>query len=472
MKKKIFMILTAALISMTAVFAQGKPVVVVVPFDAKNVSQDDVDIISDVFLSEYTSTNKATVVDRSNFDKIKAQQKFELSDWSDSAKVTELGKALNAHQIITGQISQFGSQLVISIKLTDIKTTELLATTTKRVANMDLLFDECSKLAKDLSLKAAIPVEYPIGSKGPGGGTVYAVEGDWRWEVSGVSEKLSNNYKSYYNYISNGYMDWEMPTAADARLIDKNLVKQGIILADRGLWIYDSSASGGTWDPCWKYYSFSDNNNSSTSVFRAVRKFNVNDTEYKDPIIGLWNVKIYPSNLGQNLSKLLTNSKFADKFPLEFQILFEEDGRCRFYYYKIKITHTYYTAKEKIGKPEQVWADEIENVVISSLEKKENYSWKREYSSWDSDLKQKKYAYHIYDDAGNIIAYIGAATPANTYVLQDQSPDIIYFSNKSNICSYTKNTTRRVLKQEKYTSKYTDTSSLNIGYTSMEKVAD
>ncbi|MBO5608146.1 MAG: hypothetical protein J5930_09665 [Treponema sp.] len=404
--KKIFMILVAALMTVTAVFAQGKPVVVVVPFDAKNVSQDDVDIISEVFQAEYTSTGKATVVDRGSFDKIKAQQKFELSDWSDSAKVTELGKSLNAHQIITGQISQFGSQLVISIKLTDVKTTELLATTTKRVANMDLLFDECSKLAKDLSLKAAIPVEYPIGSKGPAGGTVYAVEGDWRWEVSEVlSVSGKPNLENYFMLITDGYIqDWFPPTKSDAELIEKNLVKQGILLSNKALWVYDSSARGDSWDPSIKYYSFQNGSDSSTAVTRAVRKFNVNDpTKPQDAVIGMWKGSMELGDIGDKCFSS-TNYDLASKlrdavrneFPLEVTLILEPDRTCKVYYYEITGTQT--VDREVTKKNGEVIKSNTVRASVN-LKKMDKCTWSKDYYG-----SYNTFYYAISDESGNIIA--------------------------------------------------------------------
>ena len=50
-------------------FSQSKPVVVVAPFDAKDIEQSEMDILTEVFISEYANTRKADVVDRNSFDK-------------------------------------------------------------------------------------------------------------------------------------------------------------------------------------------------------------------------------------------------------------------------------------------------------------------------------------------------------------------------------------------------------------------
>lgn len=329
--KKIAMFLALLFAAMVSVMAQKRPVVVIVPFDAKNVNRDEVDVISDVFLSEYTSTGKATVVDRSSFDKIKVQHKFESSDWSNAEKVAELGKALNANQIITGQVSQFGNQLVCTIKLLDVNTTEIISSTVRRVANMDALFEECTKLSTEIAAKAALSVnDYKIGSKGLGGGTVFAIEGDLRWEVS-EALKVSGRGEVWnisHTYISNGiFQDWNMPTISDAELIYNNLVKGGYLIASGLIYIGEYGK---------EYFSLKDGQSSysswgETPVVRLVRKFNINDTTPNEEVVGNWqgawnlsNINTYDSEEYIEILKTL-NQKSYSKEPLLFRISIRND---------------------------------------------------------------------------------------------------------------------------------------------------
>lgn len=432
------MIFTVLVATVTIAFAQAKPVVVVVPFEAKGVNQDDVDIISEVFLSEYTSTGKATVVDRSSFDKIKAQQKFEASDWSNNDKVSQLGKALNAHQIITGQISQFGSQLVCSIKLIDVNTTEIIATTTKRVANMDVLFDECMKLAKELASKAAIPVLYPIGSKGPAGGLVYAIEGDWRWEVSDILTE-NKNLAAYYNYIVNGYQDWEPPTSADAELINKNLVTQGLIMSNKGLWCYYANASGASYDPKFKFYKFQSGNDSSTSVSRAIRKFNVNDTEIKDDIVGKWECDINISNLSLykygyihddeelNVFRSKLQNAVGKDFPIHVTLILYSDRKCIVEYQTLTVYQTISYSRKKGGfKPDSHYV----TAAVSVINFITDGTWEKQ--AYDCDGKIG-YTYRVFDDKRECFASFAGNQLTTSYLGMD---DRIFTGNATKIYIY------------------------------------
>ena len=280
-------------------FAQSRPVVVIVPFDAKGVSQDEVDIISEVFLSEYASTGKSTVVDRGSFDKIAAQQNFQLSDWSDSNKVAEMGRALNAQQIITGQIAQFGSQLVCTVKCIDVNTTEVISSTVKRVATMDALFDTCTALSRDIAAKASMSVkEYRIGDKGPAGGIIFAIEGDNRWEVSENLGEYSFDKieKIAESYEAGGFHDWQIPSVSELTTIYDNLVKTGSI-SNTGIFWSNTKRWPNSFSDRW-YISFlsGEQDSSSTSYTHSVRlvhKFDIkNPTPKKEPLLGRWKASL------------------------------------------------------------------------------------------------------------------------------------------------------------------------------------
>ena len=183
------------LIALTAFFvmrlsAQYKPVVVIAPFDAKGVSKDEADVITEIFTSEYAGTGKANVVDRNSFDKIRAQLSFQTSDWSNTEKVAQLGKALNASQVVVGQLLKFREQIVATIKIIDVNTTTILASHTEKVSDIESLFDKTSDICEKLAKAARgggkvnpFPKDftpepygkYKVDDEGPGGGIVFYV---------------------------------------------------------------------------------------------------------------------------------------------------------------------------------------------------------------------------------------------------------------------------------------------------------
>lgn len=157
---------------------QQKTVAVVVPFDSSGVPQEEVDVVYRMFLSEFVRTGKCTVVDRSSFDKIKAQQNFQLSDWSNNDKVAKLGKALNANVVVTGQAMKFRAQVMFIVQILDVNSTEIISSSDERVGDVDELFSRfpamCREITKNFSkLQTATVEHYEIGDKGPGGGYVF-----------------------------------------------------------------------------------------------------------------------------------------------------------------------------------------------------------------------------------------------------------------------------------------------------------
>lgn len=235
--KKNILLYVLTLCFLIPVFGQSKPTVVIVPFDAHGVPADEVEILTDSFINEYAGTNVAKIVDRGSFDKIAREQKFQASEWSATEKIASLGKALNANQMITGQVSKFGDMVIFNLKCIDVNTTEIIYSIPAKKMNSTMqIFDSIPQIAKDISTQAkySMNIPYPIGSKGPAGGYVFAVDGDKRWEVSESIDYREYDYypckESIRNYIQNKYRDWQVPTKSHLIDIFNNLCKKGLLL--------------------------------------------------------------------------------------------------------------------------------------------------------------------------------------------------------------------------------------------------
>lgn len=175
--KKIISIFILCCLSV-ALFSQqsAKPKVVIVPFDAKGVPQDEADVVTELFISEYAATGKATVPDRNSFDKLAKEQSFQASSWSDSEKIAKLGKAINANQAVVGQIMKFREEVIVTIKVIDINTTEILSSKTERLKDISQLFDKIPGICRELAEKSNyVPMQYKVGDEGEGGGIVFYV---------------------------------------------------------------------------------------------------------------------------------------------------------------------------------------------------------------------------------------------------------------------------------------------------------
>ena len=187
------------LVATSVTFTQEKPTVVIVPFDTVDVDKNEANVLFEVFTSDFAGLGKARVVDRNSFDKIKAQHAFQTSDWSNSDKIAQLGKALNANMVITGQLMSFKGTLVATFRMLDVNTVEIIATATERTSGTDELFGKLESMAKKLtnninsSSGSVVKTSYNIGDEGPGGGIVfyYSEEGFDVYEPDGSVKRCN-----------------------------------------------------------------------------------------------------------------------------------------------------------------------------------------------------------------------------------------------------------------------------------------
>ena len=197
--KKLCVFVLMLLVVASAVFGQEKPTVVIVPFDTVGVDETEADVLFEVFTSEFAGLGKARVVDRSSVDKIKAQHQFQNSDWSNSEKVAQLGNALNASLVITGQLMDFRGTLVATFRMLDVNTMEIVATATERTSGTDDLFGKLGNMAKKLtnninsSSGTVVKTSYNIGDEGPGGGIIfyYSEEGFDVYQADGSIKRCN-----------------------------------------------------------------------------------------------------------------------------------------------------------------------------------------------------------------------------------------------------------------------------------------
>lgn len=187
MKQKIlltvFTLFFVVCVPVAAQTAVKKPTAVVVPFEAKSsgIEQDDCDIVTESFESEYARTGNAVVVNRGTLKKIQTEQEFQNSDWSNNDKTAKLGEALNAQQIVSGQLRFYNEQLFVIVQLQDIKTLAVLASVNTRVKDVMELLDKIPQISERITAQINGEVtdafigekKWKVGEKGPGGGWIF-----------------------------------------------------------------------------------------------------------------------------------------------------------------------------------------------------------------------------------------------------------------------------------------------------------
>jgi len=160
MKKALFCIFT--LFACVGVFAQ-QPIVAVATFDTSGgITSDEAQVVTELFITELVSTGKVSVVDRINFDKLIAEMRFQSSDWSNSNKTAEIGRALNAGFIIRGQLMKMGNSIYWTATMIDVNTAQILSSARTQVGDISEIFNHLRNFCSQMVSKIPEP-NYLVG---------------------------------------------------------------------------------------------------------------------------------------------------------------------------------------------------------------------------------------------------------------------------------------------------------------------
>jgi TolB-like protein len=149
------------------VFGQANvPAIVVSTFSTRGqaVTADDAESITELFMAELAKQSGVRVVDRTSLDRVVAEMRFQTSDWSNSQKTAQLGAALNAEFLVRGQINQLGQQISFALTALDIKTLEVVSSSTQNF-NSDTIFSNGSNGIFNIMYWMAQEIASPVKTK-------------------------------------------------------------------------------------------------------------------------------------------------------------------------------------------------------------------------------------------------------------------------------------------------------------------
>jgi curli biogenesis system outer membrane secretion channel CsgG len=95
--------------------------VAVMDFQAKNVSKNVANNVSELLRVEIIKTGMYVVVERSQMDKILVEQGFQKSGCTDVSCAVEIGKLISAKKMLIGSVMKMGSKIVISGRIVDVE---------------------------------------------------------------------------------------------------------------------------------------------------------------------------------------------------------------------------------------------------------------------------------------------------------------------------------------------------------------
>jgi len=280
---------------MSALFAQNAelPRLAVVEFST-NINNDktkgDAIFVRNTVESLMISTRKYRIITRDEIDKLLANQRIQVSSISSAENIQKL-KLENISYIVTGSVDALGDNYAITVRVLDVSNGQFSHSDNAFMsANPQDMYNGINtfmtKFVVGMETKGGQLVQtgqqqnrvtYKIGDTGPGGGIVFAVEGNTGMEVSRLLGDYDWNgaIQAAKNYNGGGFTDWHLPSQGELNLIYQNLQKSGIVnLGTQWYWSSSQSSDNGR---AW-FQEFSAGgqgyiSKSSTVSVRAVRAF-------------------------------------------------------------------------------------------------------------------------------------------------------------------------------------------------------
>ena len=106
-------------------FAQ-KSNVAILQFDAANITEAEVGILTDRLSTELVKLGSFTVVERAQMEEVLKEQGLQQSGCTTSECAVEVGALLGVDKMITGSIGRIGSLFTLSARIIDVETGEIL----------------------------------------------------------------------------------------------------------------------------------------------------------------------------------------------------------------------------------------------------------------------------------------------------------------------------------------------------------
>jgi curli biogenesis system outer membrane secretion channel CsgG len=132
----------------------GKPNMAVLDFIAHDpISLSESAFVTEFFRSGIVKSEKVNLIDRKNMEQILNEQKFQMSGCTSEDCAVEMGKILNANEMVIGDIGKLGDRYIISISLVDIENGKIVYVDKTDCGSQDELEKATNELADRLLQK-------------------------------------------------------------------------------------------------------------------------------------------------------------------------------------------------------------------------------------------------------------------------------------------------------------------------------
>jgi TolB-like protein len=108
-------------------FLFATPSVAVIDFDSGSFcTAQEASVMTDAFRNELVRAGRADVVDRNHTEQLKAEMRFQMSDWVDPSKIKQAGHLLGVEYFAFGNFGIMGGTGYLQVQMTEIETGRIL----------------------------------------------------------------------------------------------------------------------------------------------------------------------------------------------------------------------------------------------------------------------------------------------------------------------------------------------------------
>jgi len=131
----------------TRTSAPGKVNVAIADLSGQNVSAGDAAVVSDMLRNELVKTQTVNVLERSNMERLLAEQGFQQTGCTSSECAVKLGKMLNVQMMVVGSFGHLLTTYYVNVRVVDVQTGTVAYSDVAKGKNEDELGVQLGELA-------------------------------------------------------------------------------------------------------------------------------------------------------------------------------------------------------------------------------------------------------------------------------------------------------------------------------------
>jgi TolB-like protein len=174
------------------------------------VTPEEAGVVTELFIASLVNTGRVNVIDRTNFEKILEEMRFQTSDWSSPNKTAELGRVINVQNIIRGQLMKSGNTIFWVATVLDVNTAQILSSSRQQINNINDIWGNLSNFSSQI-ISQLPPPNYFLGR--------------WEYNFSSWDTSASREKNHYARRVRN------RPT--ESAVIILNIQNDGTIIIER-----------------------------------------------------------------------------------------------------------------------------------------------------------------------------------------------------------------------------------------------